>query len=79
MKRIKIEKKIVDYRVSTAESSDIPDTAEAVNQKLGKAQSRKWLECTSAWKDQVCSEAQPIRSRHQSLIMRCTLLSMTLS
>ena len=33
MKRIKIEKKIVDYRVSTAESSDIPDTAEAVESK----------------------------------------------
>ena len=36
MKRIKIEKKIVDYRVSTAESSDIPDTAEAVESKLWK-------------------------------------------
>ena len=33
MKRIKIEKKIVDYRVSTAESSDIPDTAEAMESK----------------------------------------------
>lgn len=34
MKRIKIKKKIVDYRVSTAESSDIPDTAEAVESKV---------------------------------------------
>ena len=33
MKRIKIKKKIVDYRVSTTESSDIPDTAETVESK----------------------------------------------
>ena len=33
MKRIKIKKKIVDYRVSAAESSDIPDTAETVEPK----------------------------------------------
>jgi len=41
MKRIKIKKKIVDYRVSTAESSDIPDTAETVESKAVKSPETK--------------------------------------
>ena len=41
MKRIKIKKKIVDYRVSTAESSDIPDISETVEPKAVESSESK--------------------------------------